>query len=810
MADLQGKALSGMSWLTFAQLTKHLLQFQLGIILARLLTPRDFGLIGLVMVFIGFAGLFSEMGLGAALIQREKIEERHWSSAFWMNVAAGLLLTVAFIACAPLISQFYDESILTPLTMVIAISFTIGSLSMVPIAMLTRDVDFRTLAIVETVSAVAGGVLAVVLALLGFGVWSLVWRTLAVAALTAIGLYWVIRWRPRLSIDGGAVRELLGFSTNLLGYRAITYWVQNGNDLIIGRFLGTATLGIYSRAYIMLLLPLNEVVRVLGRVMFPIMSRMQHDIARVKGAYLRALAVLALGLFPVMLGLSAVSSDFVLALYGDRWSDVIPILAILSVAAVPQSVSATTGWIFQSQGRTDWILRWGVVVAASTLASVGLGILIGGLQAVVICYTVASFVLVIPSVAISGRLIDMRPTETFQAISGPLSCSMAMAVMVVGLSGTYPNAWPAWLSLLVSGIAGGTAYLALIHIFGLRAYSDARSTLRQLLRNRTGEAPEAANEPVIANATELEQEVAAVKLEEYPFVSVIIPVFNDPIRLMRCLQALEAQSWPADRYEVVVVDNGSDEPLRCLAEQFPHVKLFHEPQPGSYVARNLALSKAIGDVIAFTDADCLPAQDWLESGVQALRDDPQTGLVGGRVEMLVQDPVRPTAVELYERALAFQQKSNINKNRYSVTANAFTYRAVFDRVGPFNSALKSGGDVEWGRRVDAAGYGLVYSDDTVVAHPARRSWQEVHAQALRMAGGLHDRRRDKPRSVYRWMENETLLLLTIPTMGFRILRNQSLKRLDERVKAALVMAAVHLVLFWEQLRLQLGSSTPQR
>ena len=810
MADLQDKALSGMSWLTFAQLTKHLLQFQLGIILARLLTPRDFGLIGLVMVFVGFAGLFSEMGLGAALIQREHVDARHWSSAFWLNVAAGILLTGAFILCAPFISRFYDESILTPVTMVIAITFTVGSLSMVPIAMLTRDVNFRTLALVETISAVVGGVVAVVLAILGFGVWSLVWRTLAVAVLTAAGLYWVTRWRPSFRVDGAAVRELLGFSTNLLGYRAITYWSQNGNDLIIGRFLGTATLGIYSRAYIMLLLPLNEVVRVVGRVMFPVMSRMQHDVARVKSAYLRALAVLALGLFPVMLGLSSVSNDFVLALYGSHWSDVIPILAVLSIAAVPQSVSATTGWVFQSQGRTDWILRWGILVAVATLGSVGLGIWIGSLLAVVVCYTVTSFILVLPSVAISGRLIGMGAKDVLQAVAGPLACSVAMALTVVALSSAYPSDWPAWLSLLASIIAGGAVYIALVHGFDLRAYADARSAVRMLKRNRAGMPTTGPVVSASAASAQLVQEGGGMTSLESPFVSVIIPVYNDPIRLTRCLEALEQQSWPTNRYEVIVIDNGSDEPLSDLTAQFDHVKLLLEPQPGSYVARNRGLGEAVGEVIAFTDADCLPAQDWLESGVKALCADPKTGLVGGRVEMLVQDPVRPTAVELYERVLAFQQETNINKNRYSVTANAFTLRSVFDRVGQFNAVLKSGGDVEWGRRVDAAGYQLVYSDDTVVAHPARRSWHEVHAQARRMAGGLHDRRRDKPRSVYRWLENETLLLLTIPTMGFRILRNRSLDRIDERMKAAVVMAAVHLVLFWEQLRLQLGSSTPQR
>jgi glycosyltransferase involved in cell wall biosynthesis len=295
-----------------------------------------------------------------------------------------------------------------------------------------------------------------------------------------------------------------------------------------------------------------------------------------------------------------------------------------------------------------------------------------------------------------------------------------------------------------------------------------------------------------------------------PFVSVIIPVYNDEVRLRRCLQALDAQSWPRERYEVIVIDNGSEQPLTKLVEPFHQVRLLEERQPGSYAARNRGLEESRGEVIAFTDADCVPTPTWIEQGVTALHRERDTGLVGGRVEMMIADPKKPTAVELYERALAFQQVTNIRRNRYSVTANAFTSRHVFDRVGTFNARLKSGGDVEWGRRVDAAGYKLVYADDTVVAHPARRQWSEVYTQALRMAGGLHDRRREKPRSTYRWLQNAVLLFLTIPTTSLRILRGRELSRLDDRLKAAVVMAGVHMVLIWEQLRLQIGISTPHR
>jgi O-antigen/teichoic acid export membrane protein len=275
----------------------------------------------------------------------------------------------------------------------------------------------------------------------------------------------------------------LAFSSNLLGYRAINYWVQNGNDLVIGRFLGTAALGIYSRAYMMLLLPLNEVVRVFGRVMFPILSRMQDDPARVRRSYLRSVSMIALLLFPVMLGLSAVSSDFVLTLYGQVWADVIPILAILSLVAVPQSLIATGGWIFQSQGRADWIFRWGIVSAVATLLSVGVGLWIGSLLAVVASYAIMSgVILVYPAIAIPGRLIDMRFTDVIRAVAGPLTCSVVMAASVWALTIVMPDMWTSWLRLATSVLVGAVLYLGLVHVTRVQAYYEARAIALSLLR----------------------------------------------------------------------------------------------------------------------------------------------------------------------------------------------------------------------------------------------------------------------------------------------------------------------------------------
>ncbi|MCA1631767.1 MAG: glycosyltransferase family 2 protein [Acidobacteria bacterium] len=194
----------------------------------------------------------------------------------------------------------------------------------------------------------------------------------------------------------------------------------------------------------------------------------------------------------------------------------------------------------------------------------------------------------------------------------------------------------------------------------------------------------------------------------HPFVSVIVPVYNDPERLLLCLQALGRQTYPQDLYEIVVVDNGSDESLdELVARSGCRARLCSEARPGSYAARNRGLSVARGEVIAFTDADCIPARDWIERGTERLRSAPGCGLVAGRVEVSPRDPKRPTAVELYEARTALTQKLYVEEGRFGATANLFAFRDTFARVGLFDEELKSGGDLEWGQRVAGSGYGLV-------------------------------------------------------------------------------------------------------
>jgi GT2 family glycosyltransferase len=225
-----------------------------------------------------------------------------------------------------------------------------------------------------------------------------------------------------------------------------------------------------------------------------------------------------------------------------------------------------------------------------------------------------------------------------------------------------------------------------------------------------------------------------------PFVSVIIPVYNDGERLARCLAALEVEDYPGDRYEVIVVDNGSRRPLQPAAARFTHARFESEPRPGIGRARVKGIALARGQVLAFTDADCVPAPDWISQGVARLLGTPGCGLVGGRIDVFARDPARPNLAESLSTAMHLKQERFLREGQWAVLANAFVPRRVVDAVGAMNPEVISSGEVEWGRRILAAGYRQVYAPEAIVRHPARGSIRELCQRAVRLEYGWHQLR----------------------------------------------------------------------
>lgn len=476
--SLRHQAVRGIGWTAAAQFGRQFIQFVILALLGRLLSAEEFGLLGMTTVFVGFANLFGEMGFTAALIQRQELTPRHLNSVFWLNLAGGLLMAILMVIGAPLISLLYQEPRLTPITLLIAATFPLNALGLVHRAILTREMRFRALGLAELLSVLASGLLALWLALNQFGVWSLVWQTLAQTILTAVSLWVLTRWRPQGGLNKAAIQELWGYSSNLLGFQAFNYWSRNGDNFLVGRFLGANALGFYTRAYTTMLLPVNQVVGILGRVLFPTLAKVQNDPQRVKRIYLQTVAAIALIAFPMMLGLSIVAHNFVLVIFGAKWLPMVRTLQILSLVGLLQSVGATTGWLYQSQGRTDWMFKWGVGTGLLALLSFSIGTYLGSIETVALCYAFLAVPLFYVGFAIPGRLIQLSAWEVMVTLAPIFGLSCVMGVFTAATTNILPPTWPAWLQLGAQTAVGGFTYLTLILTLQPTAYRHLRHIIQ--------------------------------------------------------------------------------------------------------------------------------------------------------------------------------------------------------------------------------------------------------------------------------------------------------------------------------------------
>jgi glycosyltransferase involved in cell wall biosynthesis len=308
--------------------------------------------------------------------------------------------------------------------------------------------------------------------------------------------------------------------------------------------------------------------------------------------------------------------------------------------------------------------------------------------------------------------------------------------------------------------------------------------------------------------------------EQKNFVSVIIPVFNDSDRLNLCLQALERQTYPKHLYEAIVVDNDSDanQKTETIVKQFSQTSLAFENHPSSYAARNKGISLAKGEIIAFTDSDCIPADDWLERGVANLINTHNCSVVGGKVEFFCQNPDRPNTIELYESLMAIPQQYFVEIDRFAATANLFTYKSVLDRVGYFNDRLKSSGDREWGMRVSSSGDRIIYAEDTRVAHPARYSYRQLHQKIVRLAGGFYDLGKLTMKRHYRLSEliqdlsqelkpPLTTIYYILAGKQLWFWQKQKICSIWQRWQLVFVLFLVKFDCAWEKVKLYLGNSS---
>ncbi|NEO43868.1 MAG: MOP flippase family protein [Moorea sp. SIO4A3] len=471
--SLKQQAVSGVKWSTVSQVGRQVMQFVTAAILARLLSPSDFGLVGMATIVIGFIGLFKDLGTSAAVIHRKNVSNSLLSSIFWVNVIFGILSTLILFLLSPLVASFYQEPRLTSILKVLSLTFCISGISILQKAILERNLAFNALAKIEISAILSGSVVGIGAALLGFGVWSLVYQTLTLVTVTTALLLIFTPWKPELILRLSELKEVSTYSLNLTGFSIFNYFVRNVDYLLVGRFLGSQALGYYTLAYRLMLYPLQNISHVIARVMFPVFSKIQDDNAKFRNAYLKVISSIALVSFPIMGGIWVLAEPFILALFGSQWQPVILLLMILAPVGMIQSLETTIGTIYQAKGRTDWLLRWefGYGIGITITFLIGLQ---WGIFGVAVAYAILSFLVTYPSFAIPFRLIHLRMLDFGAVIWRPLVASFLMLLMLVGLKFLLPTDLASGWVLGILIPIGGISYL-------LASWCINREQIQQLL-----------------------------------------------------------------------------------------------------------------------------------------------------------------------------------------------------------------------------------------------------------------------------------------------------------------------------------------
>jgi PST family polysaccharide transporter len=447
-----------------SQVGRQIIQFATTAILARLVAPSEFGLIGMAVIAIAFVTLFRDLGTASALIRARHASPALTSTIFWLNVAIGCLLGASMWLVAPLVASAFGEPRVEPILRVMAITPVISNVGLVHQVLLERALRFDLLLRVEVGSSLAGGIVGVGLALVGAGVWSLVAQAVTHVAVSAGGLWIASGFRPSRMFRASELRSVARFSLGVSGYSLVNYLNRNADYILIGRFLGAEQLGFYTLAYRLMLYPLQHISQVAGRVMYPVLSRVREDDAEFRRLYLRASGGIAMLTLPVVFGLMATTGPLVLTLLGPRWEPVIPVLTVLAPVALVQTVGAMTGVIYQATGRSDALLAWGV---GSSVVIVG-GFAVGlqwGIIGVAAAYLVVTLALAYPLFAIPFRFVGLAVRDLIATVARPFLISLAMFVLVFLLARLLPATLGASGVLAVLVAAGATFYALASWVF---------------------------------------------------------------------------------------------------------------------------------------------------------------------------------------------------------------------------------------------------------------------------------------------------------------------------------------------------------
>jgi len=409
--DLKGRSIRGTLVTGTAQVGKFALSLVSVVVLARLLSPEEFGLVAMVATVTGFLRIFKDLGLSTATVQREGITHAQVSNLFWINVAVSALSGLLIAAAAPVIAWFYREPRLVGITFLLAVTFPLSGAAVQHLALLNRQMRFKAIALVELGSMAASLVVGVVMALLGYGYWSLVGSALALEAVVLLLTWSASRWRPQFPTPRAGTRPLLTFGANLSAGNFIATLARGVDIVLIGRFYGSDAVGLYSRATALLVRPLDQITSPISAVFLPALSRLQAQPERYRRAFMQVYEAIALSSFPFTALLLPLAHPITLVLLGPKWEKAAIIFAGFTVAALYLPLGMAANWLITSQGRGRDLLRANSILSALTVAAFTAGLPFGP-AGVAIAFSASGLLVRLPIYySIAGRQGPVRTKD---------------------------------------------------------------------------------------------------------------------------------------------------------------------------------------------------------------------------------------------------------------------------------------------------------------------------------------------------------------------------------------------------------------
>lgn len=473
----KSKTITGIKWSFLSQFALQIISILVGVVLSRILLPKEFGLIGMILIFSGFLTVITDLGIGSAVIHKKDISKKMLSTAFWLNCGINLSITVILFFSAPFVAVFYEKPILTGLTQLISFAFIISSISGIQTSLLSKEMDFKSLFFINLIKLAISSPIAIILALNGFGVWALAFQQIVSAVASAITPFFFHQWRPAFVFSKKDAKSFLSFGTPLLANSSLNYWVRNLDNLLIGKFMGENSLAYYNKSYQLMLLPVTHLAGSIKNVMFPSFAKLQNDYKLLQSYYLKTISILSLVTFPLMGGLSVLATPTIVLIYGDEWLPAAQTLQILCIIGALQSISTVAGSVFLAIGETKKMLYVSLFAKATMISGIVAGLQYG-VTGIAIGYSIGSFIGFLPELYYTGRSINLSLIAIIQSFYRSLFIAFSMC-LIVFLVYNYSSIDSMLGRFLLSILAGIVSYYLISKVFNKELINSFIAEIRQ-------------------------------------------------------------------------------------------------------------------------------------------------------------------------------------------------------------------------------------------------------------------------------------------------------------------------------------------